>query len=257
MTRWVWSAGSRRLKHIAQMRSSSASARFARRNLTLLAGGCAVFEATRKGWRWVTASPAIEPTGSVLPAGKGWLHVAGASSPLLSERAPEVYVDLWWNIAHTVTAGALVMSLAWAVAQLAMHAVRIGVARAHKPPYRNDQRMTAAIHYATAWCVPVFVAALVAALRPITFVGMVSHWGWCPPARVFEVSAAAIAGFGVAMWWFWLIRLGWTAPGPTRARVVAFFAAVVPVLVGLTAVGWCYLIDPIYAPLFERLGVSF
>lgn len=257
MAKWVWSAGWGRLKHLALMRSSAASARFQRMSLVFLAGAFALFETTREGWRWVTVSPVIEPTGSVEPAGKGWLHIAAAPRPLPPGHPPEAYVDLWWNIAHTVIAAAVLMSVGWVVLWLLLLAIRVGVTWAHKPPYRYERRMTAAIHYATAWCMPVFFAAMIVALRPISFVGKIAGWKWCPPQRLFELPAAVLVGIGVAMWWFWLIRLGATARGGTRGRVVAFFALGVPALVGLTGAGWWYIVEPVYPQLFEKLGVNF
>ena len=140
---------------------------------------------------------------------------------------------------------------------LVMLIIKAGVAWAHRRPYRYERRMTAAIHYATAWCIPFFAAGVVVALRPLSFVGRIAGWPWCPPQRLFELSAAVMAGFGAAMCWFWLIRLGATAPDRTRRRVVAFFALVVPVVVSGAAAGWWCVVEPMYTPLFERLGVNF
>ena len=97
MGEWVWFCGHGRLKHLAMMRASAASRRFAHLNLALLAVGLALLEATRTGWRWVAASPAFEPTGSTQPAGVGWIHVVGASRPLPPDLPPESIVDLWWK----------------------------------------------------------------------------------------------------------------------------------------------------------------
>jgi hypothetical protein len=257
MCKWVWSAGWGRHSHIALMRASAASIAFSRISLVLLAASLTLLEVTRKGWRWVSDSPSIEPTGSMNPSGKGWLHVAAAPRPLLPDRAPEIPVDLWWNITHTVLTLAVTMALGWIVMWFVMQLIRWGVAWAHKPPYRYEQRMTAALHYSTAWCVPVLLAGGVVALRPISFVGKIADWQWCPPKGMFEFAAAVPACFGVAMWWFWLIRLGATARDGTRGRVIGFFAIVVPALVGVTAAGWWYAAEPMYPRLFEKLGVNF
>ena len=257
MCKWVWSAGWGRMNHIALMRASAASIAFSRISLVLLATSLTLLELTRKGWRWVTDFPSIEPSGSINPSGKGWLHVAAAPRPLLPDRAPEIPVDLWWNITHTVLALAITMALGWIVMWFVMKLIRWGVAWAHKPPYRYEQRMTAALDYSTAWCVPVLLAGGVVALRPIAFVGKISNWSWCPPQRGLDLFAGVILGFAIMMWWFWLIKLGSTAPRKTRGRVVAFFILGVPVLVACTVIGWRMVIDPLYPRLFEVLGVSF
>src|SRR3990172_1252135 len=67
MCRWVWFAGSERLKHIALMRTSAAARRFAWINALWLALCIAGFQATRVGWRDVGASPVVEPSGSINP----------------------------------------------------------------------------------------------------------------------------------------------------------------------------------------------
>jgi hypothetical protein len=247
MVKWVWLAGWRRLKHIALMRASAASGRFARINLVVLAGAFALFEATQKGW----------VTSSVRPAGRGWLRIVASPRSLPQNHPPEAYVDLWWNITHTVIAVAIVMSVGWLLLWLVTGLIGAGVTWAHKPPYRYEQRMTAAVHYATAWCLPFFAAGIIVALRLISDVGRIAGWKWYPPQLLFEFSAAVVAGFGATLWWFWLFRLSATAPDRTRGRVVAFFALGVPVLVGSAAAGWCYLVEPIYPLLFEKLGVNF
>jgi len=257
MCRWTWSAGWGRLNHIALMRASAASIAFSRISFVLLATSLTLLEMTRKGWKQVTNSPAIEPSGLVTPIGRGWLHIAAAPRPLSPERAPEIPVDLWWNITHTVLAAAITMTLGWIALWLFMTLVRGGVAWAHKPPYRHEQRMTAALRYSTAWCVPVLLAGMVVALRPISFVGKISDWPWYPPQRALELFAGVILGFGIMMWWFWLIRLGSTAPRKTRGRVVTFFILGLPVLVACAVMGWRIVIDPLYPRLFEMLGVSF
>ena len=255
MSEWVWFAGWERLKHLALMYPSVASARFARHNLLMMSLGLGIFQATRHGWRWVTNSPALDPAFE--PRGIGWFHVASAPQSVLPALAPEVPVNLWWNPIQGAVAigtgflGALL--LMWLVIAL----LRVGVTRAHEPPYREDGRMTAAIHYGTAWGILLAVSALVAALRPISYVGAMSRWAWYPPQHSFELAATVIAGVGVALWWFWLLRLGATTPASTRGRVVAFFAIGAPVIVCAAATGWYFGLDQLYRPVFTALGVTF
>lgn len=257
MAEWVCYAGRERLQHLALMRASTASRRFARFNILLLATGLGLFQATQVGWRWVTNSPAIEPTGSTLPAGRAWYHLAAAAHPLPLDQAPEIPVDLWWNplqIVIAVITGGLAGLL---LLSLAMLLTRAGLARAHSPPYRSEQRMTAAIHYSTAWSIPLFLAAVVVGFRPVSYVGAMARWPWYPPERGLVLSAAVLAAFGVTMWWFWLCRMGATAPARTRWRVVAFFTLGVPVIVLSAAAGWWYGINGLYPSLLNRLDLSF
>ena len=176
MSEWVWFAGWERLKHLGLMRASVASTRFARLNVLMLALGLGIFQAARYGWRWVTNSPALDPNFE--PSGIGWLHVASAPQHLMPQPAPGVAVNLWWNplqagvaVGAGLAAAALLM---WVVLAL----LRAGVRLAHKPPYREEQRMSAAIHYSTAWGFLIFTGTLVAGLRPVSYVGAMQRWSW-------------------------------------------------------------------------------
>lgn len=257
MFEWVWFAGRERLKHLALMRASAASRRFALLNILLLAAGLGLFQTTLVGWRWVTRLPAIEPTGSTEPGSPGWIHLAAAPRPLPPDQAPEVPVDLWWNPAQSVlgavTAGTAGLIAMWLVLLL----VRAGARWAHIPSYRKEGRMTAAMHYSTAWGIPIFVGAIVLGLSPASFAGTMAQWWWCPPQRVFVLAAAVLAGFGMTMWWFWLGRLGATAPARTRGRVIAFLAIGPPLIVALAAAGWWWGLRLLYDPLFRMWNLAF
>ena len=257
MCEWIWYAGSERLKHLMLMRASAASRRFARVNFMLLAIGLALLQTTRMGWHWVTATAAIETTGSTQPAGNGWIHVAAAPRPLPVDQAVEIHVDLWWN---PVQAGVATVT-AWSVGLLALWLIlsltRWGAEQSHRGPFRGEQRMTAAFHYATAWHLPMVVGAMLVALRPIAYIGTMARWPWCPPDRVFVLSGAVFAGAGVIGWWFWLVRLGASAPAQTRGRILAFFAAGTPLAVAAGGVVWWWGLDRLYHPLFHAIGVSF
>ena len=257
MAEWVWFAGWERLNHIALMRASVASRRFALLSTMLLSVGLGLFQTTRVGWRWVTASPAVERTGSTSPGGLGWFHAAAAPRPLPSTLPTERYVDLWWSPAQMVIAVVTAAAGALLLCRVVIIVVRAGVTLAHSARFRAEQRMTAAIQYSTAWWVPICVAALVAALLPSSYIGAMEAWRWYPPQRGFVLSAGVLAAFGVVMWWFWLVRLGSTAPVRTRRRVVLFFALGVPVAVFAAAAGWWYGLDALYPPLFDILDLSF
>lgn len=117
--------------------------------------------------------------------------------------------------------------------------------------------MTAAIHYSTAWSVLIFLAAIVLGFRPLSFVGKIARWPWSPPELGFVLSAAVLAGFGVIMWWFWLVRLGVTARERTRGRVIAFLALGAPLILTVVAGAWWLGLDQVYSHLFSALNLSF
>ncbi len=254
MCRWVWSAGSQRLAHIALMRTSAASRRFAWLNLLWLALAIGAFQATRVGWRAVAA---VEPGGSTTPAGRGWLHVAGAPRPLPPGQPLSVPVDLWWNAAQamiaSVVAGLVALLLMWLLILL----IRAGLTAAHLAPYRGEQRMSAALLYSTAWWVPALAAIIVCLPRPLVFVGMVNRWGLLPTHRGLSLFAGAIVGLAVTLWWFWLIRLGATAPARTRGRVIAFCTLGIPLLLAGAAAAWRFGLDAFHDFLFVRLNMQF
>lgn len=255
MSEWIWLAGWGRLKHLALMRASAASRRFARLNAFAIVTGLAIFQATQYGWRWVTNSPALDPRFE--PGGPGWLHVASAPRPIALNLAPEIPVNLWWNPIQSAVALVAGLVAGLILIWLALVLIRLGATCAHTPPYRNERRMTAAIHYSTAWGILIFAATLLMGLRPIAYIGAMERWSWYPPRQGFELAAAVVAGFGLVLWWFWLLRLGTTAPAPTRRPVVAFFAVGTPVIVCAVAAGWYFGLDRLYEPVFEVLGVTF
>jgi len=113
------------------------------------------------------------------------------------------------------------------------------IAIAHGASLRQEFRMTAALHYATAWWLPVAMGLLVVCLKPIATLGCVARWGWYPAPAAFELSGAVVGAFGAVLWWFWLVRLGITGPARRRARVVAVMAAgALGVVAVAGSIGW-------------------
>jgi hypothetical protein len=139
---------------------------------------------------------------------------------------------------------------------IGLRLLHVGITRAHNPGQGHEQRMTAAIRYSTAWVVPVALAMMVAALRPIAYAGEVRHWSWSPSRQGFELSAAVLAAFGFFMWWFWLIRLGTTATAKTRGTVLFFMAVGVPLIAGIVGLGWYYSVEVISRTLFQFMNVT-
>ncbi len=240
MTAWVWSAQSARLKHLALMRRSAASARFAHMRILLLAGGLALLHATVYGWYRVAIASVAQ--GGVKPTGQGWFHITSG---------------LWWNPAQAIIVAVCAFVSAWLLLLILLALLRAGVTLAHTAAYRHERRMTAAIDYSTAWAGPVLIALAILPLRVIGIIGAASRWATYPPARVFEVVAGVIAGGGLILWWFWLIRLGAAAAEQSRGRVLLFFLLGAPLLAVGAGVGWRFGLDRAYGPLFEVLKLNF
>ena len=259
MCEWVWCAGSGRLKHIALMRSSAASRRFARTQIALLALGFGLFQLGRKGWYRVSGAEQGGGVEIVKPTGQGWIHVAAAPRPLELDLPDAAEIDLWWNLPQATLGVAAAMLLGLLLLWLTMLLVQAGVRSAHRPQYRSEQRMTAAMHYSTAWIVPIFAAVVIFASRPIAYIGSMAQWGawWTRLDTGLLWSGAAVAGTGIAMWWFWLARLGFSAPPKTRWRVAAFFGFALPVIVGGASYTWYYGLDMIDGLLVQGLRLQF
>jgi hypothetical protein len=257
MCEWVWFAGVGRLKHLALMRVSAAARSFARLNLLLFAAGLSLIQATHHGWRAVTASAAFEPAGSLRPLGQGWLHVAATPNPYRITQPPSVPVDLWWNPAQAVIAGVCGFLAALLLLRLVHVLMRAGVVLVHHARYRRGQRLSAALLYSTAWGLPLLFSAILFALRPLARIGAIERWSWYPSEYGFELAAGLIAAFDVAFWWFWLVRLGATAPTDTRSRVCAFFAVGAPLIAAAASVAWWFGLDAAVRALFTSWKLHF
>jgi hypothetical protein len=140
-------------------------------------------------------------------------------------------VSLWFNpfcfCVGFIGGSFLASVLLW----MTMRILRLGATLAHREPYRSERRMTAAIHYGTAWVLPAAIGAQLALLIPFASYGQNVGWPACPPAIAIRVIAGVLGGLTLFLWWFWLVRLGSTAPAKTRGRVVSFFALGLPVIV--------------------------
>ena len=250
MCKWVFLAGKERLKHVALMRSSAASKRFCAINVLAVTLGLGLVQATHAGWhRGGDSFEAAKPTG------RGWLAVV--KSPGTSVSAIEERVELWWNPAQAIVGGAVGLIAALAVIRLALMLVRIGAELSHLERYRGEQRMTAALHYSTAWLAPVLLAVLVVAARPLATFARAAGSGWYPAPASMNLLAGVTGGFAALMWWFWLIRLGTTAPADMRGRAIGFYAIGSPALAIAACVGWWVGMDRLSRPLFDWLNMAF
>lgn len=257
MLEWVWFAGTGRLKHLALMRASVASKRYAWLNVIILTAALGLLQGLTVGWRQTTATPALEPTGAIEPAGEGWFHVAGMSSALRPDAPAFAYVDMWWNPVQSVVAMLIGWLAAIVMVWLALVLVRLGVTMAHGKAYRSEQRMTAAIHYSVGWGLVVVLGALIACLRPLSYIGEIVVWSSYPRRESFDLAAGVVAGFGVIMWWFWLVRLGAAARAPMRGRVVSFFVVGVAAVVAATGAGWWWGVPAACDAVFQGMNLQF
>lgn len=257
MWNWVWTAREPRLKHLALMRTSAAARRFSLPYFLLLSAALGLLLGTHFGWRAVSASAGIEETGSVRPLGKGWLHVAAMPVPFRTTSPPATPVDLWWNapqaIVATVAGFVSGIILLWMLFLM----IRMGIKISHARPYRNEERMTAALHYSAAWAVPLMLSGLVLFLRPFSRLGPILQWSWYPSKSVVEFLAGFLATISLVLWWFWLLRLGSTAPADTRGRVSWFVGLGVPVLVGAAFAGWWLGMVSLLTQLFDSWKLRF
>ncbi len=251
MCSWVWLASAERLKHLALMRSSAASRSFALRTSLLLALGLAVFQGTRVGWlRVPRAGPIMKP------AGGGWFHVADMPHPNVPGFLADSF-DLWWNPAQAMI-GSVVAGLTGLLALVIVrHVVGLGIRLAHRREYRNEQRMSAALLYSTAWGVPALIGALLCLLRPLAFVGEVARWSWAIRDQTVVMLAVIGMALSTLIWWLWLIRLGATAPHATRTRVSGFLLVGAPLIAVAVVAGWWYSLEWLYETVFFRLNLHF
>lgn len=258
MCRWVFFSSASRTKHLGLMRVSMASRHFARVNLALLSFGLAVFAFTEYGWYHARVM-LMRPDGapSIGPQGSGWFRLVAGPRDLVARHPTDVVVDLWWNPAQAIIAVGLGIGVGWLCLRALLFLIRRGVTLAHRRAYRRDLRMTAAIKYGTAWFVPLLVAGGVLMIRPLSYIGASTGWGWVPGDDSLLLLAGVLAGFGTAMWWFWFVRLGVGAPVDTRGSVTAFYAMGVPLLTCGAALAWRYLVEYTTSVVFQGLHLTF
>lgn len=247
MCKWVWLAGSERLKHLALIRASDASRRFALNSCLFFALGLVCFQGTRIGWNRVAKAP--DSQTAARPTGQGWVRVVPSSAGNA--------VELWWNPAQAVIGGVLGGLAGLAVMAVARAMAAKGVDLAHRSAFRGEQRMTAALHYSSAWGVPALAAALFCLARPLALAGEAAKASWLPPEAGILTLGGVLAALSATGWWIWLVRLGATAPTATRGRVAAYFLVGAPFLAVAAGTGWWYGLEWINPRLFVRLNLQF
>ena len=61
-----------------------------------------------------------------------------------------------------------------------------------------------------------------------------AHW----PKNVHRVPAYVLAGLGLFLYWFWMLRIAHSSPPETRGRVSRFFGLWAPLEAALLIGGW-------------------
>jgi len=256
MNQWVWFAGWQRLTHLALMRSSAASRAFARANMFLMAGCLAAFAFTNVGWR-------IEPTTTVSSSGDhidrhaGWLRLVEGGAKDGTATATDRASSLWWCPIQSGFGAVHGFILGLVACAFAMWLVRAGAVASGGLSNPDPNRMTAALHYATAWIVPLIPATVVVSLRPLAYIGEVGRWSWHPSVHGLELAAAVVGAFAFVMWWFWLFRVGATAAARIRRRVVLYFAVGPPTIVVLTGFAWYIAVNAVNQVMFRFMRITF
>ncbi len=258
MCRWIYFAGSMRLKHLGLIRVSMASRHFARVVLLLMSFALGAYAFTEYGWAQARI-PLMEPIASdqMRPSGAGWFPIVRASRDLVARHPSDYVVDLWWNPAQAIIASGFSFAIGWIALRLLLFLIRAGVTAAHRREYRYELRMTAAIKYSVAWFVPMLLAGCVVAVRPLGFVGQAADWAWLPSDDSLELVAGVLAGFGAAMWWFWFVRLGVGASPPARGPVTVFYALGVPIVAVGCTIGWWYALRYVTMVLYNGLNLNY
>lgn len=235
---WILLAGSYRLSHVARMRRSRSSLRFAWLGVIMLAVASVLIALPGPGWKHIEDRGASYSQGYPQPEGGGWKLVGKASRPPGLPTGEPALVRLWWNPglwAISLAANfAAVLLLGW----LLIWWVTVRSNRALLADYRGKQRFTAAIDYCTAHVPILLLAALFEGSSVLHMLGRVGQWSLRWPLLVHTVPAYLISGLGLFLLWFWLLRVAHTAPPATSAGISRYFGLWAPLAAVLIFGGW-------------------
>jgi hypothetical protein len=227
---WVCSASAERLAHLALMPRSSASRRFVFWMGWAIATAAALVPFGWVGWHVITNAPRDENSAALLPAGRGWYHVAGGdhAAPYRGRAVP---TEVWWNPTLTIVTAASVFVAAVLVVWLILVCQRAGVRRSLGPRYGDQGRLEAALHYNAAWLGLLLPAALGVALRPLAEISVAAQWSVVIPPVAFYAPPLVLGLIAVIGYIFGLIRAAATVPMGVRTGAVLFFAFWNPLLI--------------------------
>jgi hypothetical protein len=177
--------------------------------------------------------------------------------PYRVTQPPATPVDLWWNAPQAIIAAVAGFVSALLFLWIVFALLRAGFQFAHRSPYRSEGRMTAALHYSAAWAVPLLFSGVILLFRPFGRLGPIARWAWYPSRTSVDFLAGLVAVVSLVLWWFWLFRLGSTAPADTRGRVALFAGLGAPLLVAAAAVAWWLGMHHLLTYLFDSWKLRF
>lgn len=246
MVRWMCFGGGERIHHLALMRASSASARFCMWNLILLSVAAMLVHLAQVGW---VVRAEDEP-----PRGDAWVRVVLSPRPLVTSAAIIPPKALWWNPRMSGLAALMSLASALLVSWLTLAVVRGMIEALHSTAYRGEGRMTAALHYSTAFLVVSALGGCIFLFTPLAEASRLGDWRVGVSPLAVEIAAGVAAAIGLLMNWVFLLRLGATAPVRCRTRVVLFCSMGVPLLAGLAGAGWHLGMTLAYGEIARALG---
>ncbi len=252
MMGWVIFAGSYRLSHVARMRRSRSSLRFAALSLGMLGLAGALAVLPTHGWKPIEDRGASYPQGYPEPAGNGWQLVGKLPRPPGLATGELIMVRLWWNPGLWAASIIVNFAGAFALGWLLMWWVTVRSNRALLPEYRDEKRFTAGIDYCTAHLPILLLAAAIYGSSLLQVLARFQQWDVHWPAYYHTVPACLLGGFGLFAIWFWLLRMAHTAPPATSARAGRYFGLWAPLFAVVLFGGW--IVGQHYAmPFIARL----
>ncbi len=258
---WVLLAGSYRLSHIARMRRSRASLRFAWLGAVMMALACTLVVLPSHGWERIEDRTedrgASVPGGYPKPAGRGWKLVGKAPRPFGLAAGEPVLVRLWWNPGLWAISLIINFVIVLLLARFLVFWVAVRSNRALLPQYRGKQRFTAAIDYCTAHVPILLLVGFFHGSSLLQMLGRSRQWSVQWPMFVHTVPAYLIGGLGLFVMWFWLLRMAHTAPPATAARVSRYFGLWAPLAAVTIVGGWMVGQHHAISLLAEHLGMNF
>ncbi len=245
MRRWVYSAGSARIGHVALMCRSVSSRRFSGRSVLLLAVAGAVLQLATVGWHVVVRTSDNALILQTKPVGGGWVEVVRAdASPVTLGM-----LSVWWHPVQGGIGFTVGLVMAWLVGM-----VVTGVL--HGGAMGRGGRMEAAVDYGLAWTRAIFYAGLVTLLWPLSDVLRVWGYGFFPGRGAVVVILGVVTGVSVLLYWFWLVRSAASVPNSARGWMVWYYVGVGPVLVAGVVSAWWIGLDRLFGYLWQGLGLQ-
>ena len=249
---WVIFAGSFRLSHVARMRRSRSSLRFAALSLGMLGLAGALAVVPTHGWERIEDRGASYPDGYPEPAGNGWQLIGKLPRPPGLTAGEPIMVRLWWNPGLWAVSFLANFLGAFSLGWFLILWVTVRSNRALLAEYRDEKRFTAAIDYCTAHVPILLLAAAIYGSSLLQALSRIQQWEVQWPRYLHTVPAYLLGGFGLFVMWFWLLRVAYTAPPATSAKTGRYFGLWAPLFAVVLFGGW--IVGQYYAmPHIARL----